>query len=361
MAIITTAEALAFLDITAAEVGPGNISIADGTYTLSEVQAAMDTALNAFSTPTPTGRVYLAGSYDEDAETFTIDSTSDETLIYEYTLSGGSYYFTFSNEQGEQTPAEEDLDPDGQVEAMVNAVNQFIANYCKRTFDLGSHSEYHSGSGPSFFCVNNFPITAVDRLCFGRRAAVRVCNTNTSSKASVSVTATGVMLNYNGSTDSTILFANYVTLTTIVAAINAISGWSADLVDSSYGAFLSSELLPMYGKSCINSAKVGLEIPEDGEYDFEVDAEAGIIKVGDALPKGFRNIRIDYTAGYSSANMPEDLKLAAKIILKDWWDKHNESSFNLSDYSIGGMSKSFEAMIPKEAEHILEAFRRHRL
>ena len=129
MAIITTAEALAFLDITAAEVGPGNISIADGSYTLAQVQAAMSTALNAFSTPTPTGTVYLAGSYDEDAETFTIDSTSDETLIFEYTLSDGNYYFTFANEEGEQSWAEEDLDPDGQVEAMVNAVNTFIASY----------------------------------------------------------------------------------------------------------------------------------------------------------------------------------------------------------------------------------------
>ena len=357
MAIITLAEALAFLDITEAEVGPGNISIADGTYTLAQVQAAMDTALNAFSTPTPTGTVYLAGTYDEDAETFTIDSNSDETLIFEYTLSGGNYYFTFSNESGDQTPTEEDLDPDGQVEALVNAVDKFITNYCKRTFDPTSYTEYHNGSGLSSFCVDNFPITAVTRLAFGGRAAIRICNTNTSSKASVSVNTTGVVLNYNGTANSTCTFASYTTLTTLVAAINAISGWSAELVDSSYGPYLSSELLPLYGKSCIDSSKVDLEIPEEGEYDFDVDTDSGIIKVGDVIPVGFRNVRIDYTAGYTT--MPDDLKFAAKIIIKDWWDKRNESSFNLSSYSIGGMGKSFEGMIPKEARHILESYRRH--
>lgn len=357
MAIITLAEALAFLDITAAEVGPGSISIADGTYTLVQIQAAMDTALNAFSTPTPTGTVYLAGTYDVDAETFAIDSTSDETLEFIYTLSGGNYTFTFTHVLGVQTITTANLDPDGQVETIVNAVEKFIENYCKRVFSSASYTEYHSGSGLPYLFLDNFPVTAVDRLSFGGRAAIRVTNTNASSRASVSVTATGVVLNYNGTANATVLFATYTTLTTVVAAINAISGWSAELVDSSYGAYLSTELVPMYGKSCIDSANVDLEIPEVAEYDFDIDANAGAVKVGDMLPIGFRNVRIDYTAGYST--MPEDLKLAAKIIVKDWFEKRGESSFNLSSYSIGGIGKSFIGLIPPEAKHVLEAYRRH--
>jgi hypothetical protein len=359
MSIITLAEALAFLDITDAEVGPGNISITDGTYTLAQLQTAMSTALNAFSSPTPTGTVYLAGTYDEDAETFAIDSTSAETLIFDYTLSGSTYSFTFSNDEGDQTPTTTDLDPDGQVEAMVNAVDKFISNYCRRVFDSASYTEYQNGSGLPDILLDNYPVTAIDRLSFGGVAAVRACNTNTSTRASVSVNTTGVVLNYNGTANTTCLFATYTTLTTMVAAINAITGWSAELVDASYGAYLSSELLPMYGKGCLNSAYVDLEIPEDAEYDFQVNTDAGIVRVIDAVPVGFRNIRIDYTAGY--ATMPNDLKMAAKIIVKDWYEKRGESSFNLSSYSIGGMSKTITGLIPAEAQQILEAYRRHRV
>lgn len=244
---------------------------------------------------------------------------------------------------------------------LCDAVDQYIKTYCKRTFDSTSYTEYHSGNGLPNLYLDDIPVTAIERVAVGRTGAIRVCNTNTSSTASVSVTTTGVVLTYNGTSDSTCLFATYTTMTTLVAAINAISGWAAELGSSEYGDYLSTELIPSYGKSCIKSQYVDLEIPYEAEYDFEVDADTGILTATAGWTRGTRNIRVDYTAGYAEADMPDDLKTAAKIIVKDWWEKRSESTFNITGYSVGGMTKQIEAVIPKEALAVLASYRRYKV
>ena len=255
---------------------------------------------------------------------------------------------------------EDELADDTDIQGILDGAEVFVGNYCKRTFEETSYREYHSGKGTAWLHLDNFPVTNVTRLAIGRCSAVRIYNTNTSSTATVSANSTGVMLTYNGTTDSTCTFASYTTLTTLVAAINALSanGWAAELTDTQYGAYLSTELVSCYGKSCIRSAQVYLDIPEVAEYDFELDEDAGIIEYPGKFPAGYRNILVQYTAGYTTTTMPEDLKLAVKIIVKDWYEKRSESSFNLSSYSVGGMSKHIEGYIPQEALRILNAYRR---
>lgn len=238
-----------------------------------------------------------------------------------------------------------------------DAAEEFVKSYCRRTFDSASYIEYHDGRGLPELLLNNYPITALTRLSIGRRAALRVCNTNALTIASATVNSTGVVLTYNG-TASTFLFADYASLTLLQAAITATSGWSAELVNAEDACMLSTELCPAYGKSCINSREVSLEIPADAEWDFDIEPDTGVITRPSAFPAGSRNIRVDYTAGYSEADMPEDLKLAVKVLVKDWWEKRAESSFNLGSYSVGGMRKEILSSVPPEAMRILDSYRR---
>jgi hypothetical protein len=254
-------------------------------------------------------------------------------------------------------------DSNTDFEGVLDAALAFVESYTRRVFDSASYIEHHNGNGLPKLFLNNYPITAIQRVAIGRQAAIRVCNTNTSSTAAVNVNALGVVLTYNGIADSTCTFANYATLTLLVAAINALSasGWSAELADATYGAYLSTELSPAYGKSCIKSQYVDLEIPFDGEYSFAVDPDAGILEICDGWPWGYRNVRVDYTAGYAEADMPDDLKFACKVLVKDWWEKRAESTFNITGYAVGGMSKQIEGYVPKEALHILDSYRRMRV
>lgn len=60
---------------------------------------------------------------------------------------------------------------------------------------------------------------------------------------------------------------------------------------------------------------------------YVVDYDSGIIKLinGFRFSKGYRNIRVDYTAGYTST--PEDIKLATKIIVKELY-KDGQTGLN---------------------------------
>lgn len=238
-----------------------------------------------------------------------------------------------------------------------DAAEEFVKSYCRRTFDSASYIEYHDGRGLPKLLLNNYPITALTRLSIGRRAALRVCNTNALTIASATVNSTGVVLTYNG-TASTFLFADYASLTLLQAAITATSGWSAELVNAEDACMLSTELCKSYGRSCIDSQWVDLEVPNGAEYDFVLDDGAGIITYSGSAPAGGASVRVDYTAGYTADTMPEDLKLAVKVLVKDWWEKRAESSFNLGSYSVGGMRKQILSSVPPEAMRILDSYRR---
>jgi hypothetical protein len=356
MSIISLTEALDFLDIMEPEEGPGSISVTDGDYTEAEALVELNAAINQFDTATSTGTLYIAGSYDEQTTTYTFDSSASTTLIWTYVNDDGNLTFTFDHEAGEQEATTADLDPDDVVQDLLDAADKFVKIYCRRDIESTSFVERHDGNGKSYLYLENYPVTAVSRLAIGTLDAIKARNTNTTGTASVSVSSTSVTLTRNG-TDTTLALATYTTMTTLVAAIAATSGWESSLVNSTYGDYLSTDLIPRMGLSAVNNNWVYLPMPYDAEDDFDVDEETGLIELpGGTFSKGRKNILIGYTAGYSSATMPEDLKTAVKIIVKDWYEKRDESSFGLSGYGIAGMSKQIADTIPREAREILDHY-----
>jgi len=206
--------------------------------------------------------------------------------------------------------------------------------------------------------LKNFPLTAVDRVAISYLDVIKVKNTNTVSTASVSVTSTGLRLVKDGVADTSVTFAANATLTAIVSAINGVSGWSAELFNSSYGNYKSSELIEFYGLSAINNNWVYLRVPDEAEDYIKVDINNGSIFKRPCWPKGVNNIYVDYTAGFTSSNMPKDLQLAIKIITKFLYDKKDEETFGVSQWQAENLTGVFEEKgVPMQALLILNSYR----
>lgn len=245
-------------------------------------------------------------------------------------------------------------------------VEQFVKTYCNRDFESTSYTlEEYSGTGGQFLFLNNFPITAVDRIAIGTIDVIKIKNTNSSSNASVSVTSTGLRLVYNNTANATILFASYTTLTLLVAAINALgSGWSAELLHSMYSSYKSTELIKKWGMNALDNNWVYLNIPDKALENFSVNENSGIISRALGFPSGFNNIRVSYTSGYSSTNMPNDLKEAVKQFIQYIYNKRDEESFGLTQYRIGTnsvLSIFEEDPIPKEIKQVFSFYKKSKV
>lgn len=245
---------------------------------------------------------------------------------------------------------------DPNIELIRNAVESWIQKvYCQVDLVSTQHKEKYDGSGTSAFCLNHYPVISLNRLAIGTEDAISVKNTNDGAHASVSVSSTTVTLFKDG-TSSALALATYSTMTTLVAAINAVSGWSAALVDTSFGSYPSTELLEKFGLQCINDNEVYLVMPDEAEESFEVDARTGIVSSVYGFGDGVRSVYVDYTAGY--ATIPDDLQLATLILIKNVYQRRSEESFGAKNYSVSGMSVTFEEGLPDQVVQILNRYRR---
>jgi len=247
---------------------------------------------------------------------------------------------------------EESASEDFNLVAIRDSVEAWVQNiYCRRTFTVTTYKEKYNGTGGKYLTLDNYPIVSLSRLSIGTDDVISIKNTNTGAHAAVSVNPTSVVLVKDGTTN-TLSLTTYSTMTTLVDAINLLSGWTAALLSSSFASYPSSILLEKYGLQCINNNLVYLSQPDEGEDDFEVNPTTGIIYSPFGFPVGVRNIYVDYSAGLST--IPEDLKLAIKLIIKEIYQRRSEESFGVSSFSTGGISVSFAEEIPIQAKTILD-------
>jgi len=246
---------------------------------------------------------------------------------------------------------------DKNIDFIISGVEKWIQEvYCSRNFASDDYKERYDGTDSDILFLDNFPIISLNRLSIWTDEAIQIKNTNTGAHASVSVNSTSVVLYKDGVTNS-LPFSTYTTLTNIVAAINTISGWSASLVLSTYGTYPSTILLEKYGLQCINNNEVYLIMPDEGEDNFELYPKEGkIVLSGGLFPPGNRNVYVEYSAGY--ADIPTDIQLATMILIKNIHQRRNEESFGATNYSVTGMSASFEQDLPLQARQILDGYRK---
>ena len=108
-----------------------------------------------------------------------------------------------------------------------------------------------------------------------------------------------------------------------------------------------------------------MSIPDIAEPEISVDLDNGQIRLSFGFSKGFKNVFVDYTAGYTAANMPDDLKMAVKIIVQYMWGKLDENIFGTELFNIGASGSTGQRIIfdkaftmPKEAEMILSNYKK---
>jgi hypothetical protein len=259
-----------------------------------------------------------------------------------------------------------------------NAVESWIMHYCDRNFFKQSYRERYDGDGTNVLVLRQYPITAIKRLSLWPAYVIRIANILHETIASVAcipnaVTPTaGKVVLSKDDVDVELKFSDYATFGLLVAAINAVgNGWQAYLVSDTFYNYKCTELIERMGLYCLEGNWVYLQMPyQRGELDFDTDSERGIIHLfryglahDDDLgipqreligfPRGTRNIFIDYTAGFDT--IPDDLKLAIKIIVKYILQKKEEESWGTSSQSVGEVSFSFDGTdIPWEARFIID-------
>ena len=384
MSIVSLAETLRFLAVdnqyfeitagndvlvlTSSEGGPCNVDIPDGSYSGDSLATALATAMNADATLTG-GSITFAVTYSSTTYKFTIDATVGETIAFTLSGSDAGYTFGFTADVAAAQTITSDSatgDPTDLVSTILTEAEKFVSNYCRRTFESTAYTlERYSGRGYKTINLKQYPVTIVDRVVVGTRNAISIKNTNSGTSAAVSVSSTGLRLVLDGALDATdVTFATNTTISSMITAINAIgSGWVAASLDSSLNSFKSSDLVTQSALGCINSQIVYLTMADEQEYDVEVDLDTGQIVLNTGFIKGFKNVFVDYTAGYSDANMPADLQLAVKIIVQYMYGRATNNVFGIEFYNIGssgstGLRTIFEKNpIPKDAQTILNNYK----
>ena len=360
--LVTLAEMLSWLDIETEEIvitannnilyfkydsGASTIcTLTQNTYTgdsmATHLKSVLDTALTASLTITYSGNKFTITEAGHTIQYINSGSTAGYDIGFT-TDSLDSVSITSDREVG---------DPSDLVSSILTSTDKYVKGYCRREFESASYNETHDGGVSSIF-LNEYPITALSRVAQGRDEAFYVNNTATTSYASCSCDGTNFTCNLNGS-GSDLALGTYTTITTLVAAINALgNGWTAT-ANSGYGDYLSSEIIDFYGRSCLDSDTAYVDIPSESLTDFIMNASTGEIK--HAFPSGDQNIYISYTAGYSS--IPDDLQMAVKILVQYIYSKQQEDNFGNEYYSLGDVKKALTNEFPIEVQKILMSYKR---
>jgi len=388
MSIISLQESLDFLDVgtgyfeitaendvlnmTSDQGGPVNIDVPDGTYEGDDLATALQTAMNANDTLTG-GVITFAVSYNSTTYKFTIDSGSEHTITIDVSKSDAALAFGFTSDPtaaqsitSDQAAAE---DPTSIVQSILNGVDEWIKSYCQRDFEKTTYTnELYDGNGETSLLLDNYPVISISRLAVDRDDVIKIKNTSSdATTAHVSVDSDGVDLVVSGGTNedsSTIDFATYDTMAKVVNQINSIGkGWTAELMDADYGDLKSTELLECYAKYCgaradTTAAWEYLAMAGDPVNEFRVYKKRGELYYASGFSEGERNIVVSYVAGYSSSDMPEDLKLAVKMLVKVIYDRRDQEIFGVSGYSLGSIKTTLEKEMPSEAREILSRYKK---
>lgn len=282
----------------------------------------------------------------------------------------------------------------GNVARLQGHCEQYFKTYCGRNFEQTAIKEVVRFNRNSSVFLEEYPVTAVTKISTGRLAAITVQNSNTLTSALATVTATGVSLSYNYGTATTLLFATYTSLSTLAAAINAAgNGWSATVL-AGYETCLSVELITIFAAEAINNTQVNLYIPRQSLSQYDLDDDTGEITTpsvfsGDSdrydfsgqypvatdmmlsrfpplsmqfwwMARQYGFVYVNYTAGYTSGNVPQDLKFGILAMIQNAYTDLNESTFGVKQFRIEGYMRVAEDL-PPETKFALELYKRRRM
>ncbi|MGH0051930.1 MAG: hypothetical protein ACQ5SW_00885 [Sphaerochaetaceae bacterium] len=99
----------------------------------------------------------------------------------------------------------------------------------------------------------------------------------------------------------------------------------------------------------------------DGDLvtDYYLDSVSGVIALNnDVFPKGFRNTKIVYSAGYTTSNIPEEVKKACLEAIQTAWNRQNDNSYGITNRSDpNGISISYETRLSNDVFEVFANLR----
>uniref|UniRef100_A0A6M3XWV5 Putative head-tail connector n=1 Tax=viral metagenome TaxID=1070528 RepID=A0A6M3XWV5_9ZZZZ len=322
-----------------------NVEVTDGTYTGAELAAHLKTKIDTAFTITSTV------SYSTTTKKFTIAVEAAHTIAFTASGSDAGLLFGFNTDHAAAVSITSNIaasDPSAIISVIHGSVEDWVENYCQRKFEAALYvKERHDGDGQNKIYFEQYPVLAVnlDDLVWNSTAKT-VTRADGGSFVDDGFVAGDKVLVQNSDSNSGLLTiaAGGVAALTLTFSDSITSDTSDDDV-----------ILSHFRELWIG----GSEIDED---DYEVFDDH--IYYSGGFYRGHGNIRFTYYAGYSASNMPDDLQMAIKIIVKYMYQKRQEEVFGVGSYSIGDIQVTSEGgivnptVIPKEAEAILEKYRK---
>jgi hypothetical protein len=258
-------------------------------------------------------------------------------------------------------------------------VEREIKNYCQWEIESADYiNKLLNGSGTRTLKLGVRNVTAFVKVSLGFRAAINIKHSTASSNAYAKVNVSGnapvslglVVADGSDVGDTTELFSTYTTMTALVAQINARSGngWSAQLDDADYGIFASTNLIPIQNvyagtQDGTDPGWTDLMMPDEPLTGYELNENVGSISLPGGWPKGTKNIPATFTAGWTTANMPDDLKQAVAQMINFFYTKHQQGTTGIKSFSLSHlrieyiteMRESGSSSIPIEVLDVLDA------
>jgi len=251
------------------------------------------------------------------------------------------------------TGSGDDLILDGYIDHATAKIERWIG----RQILVRNYSEWYGGNDVRSVRVKQYPINNVVGVYTGLASAIMIASTDSSDiRLTVSINteplgtvasgalAPGVTLTRTtsaGTTSiSTLTFATYPDTTSLVAAINAITGYSASVST----AMRCAQLHPRAGGDIKMATVVLTGVNVSSEFVY--DSYLGIVTIRqDAFPtaqsysarypSALQSTLIEYSAGYTA--VPDDIHQACMVIAGTMYlSRKSDSSLqseSLGDYS----------------------------
>jgi uncharacterized phiE125 gp8 family phage protein len=256
-----------------------------------------------------------------------------------------------------------DEDSDQILTALIDRASGYIERYCNRKLKTRTYSrEVYYGNGYRRLILDQYPVTAVTRVSYGRKNAFSITNTTATNNATVEITASAVKLTADGAAATSLALATYATITLLLAAINAVSGWTATLPDSSLGVRKSTDLLMRPGMHCLSPTVCYAELPLGELTDYFLvdpteDRNYGVIESVGGFVCG-EDYFVDYTAGFTT--IPFALEEACILLIAYRYNQKAKDA-SIKSESLGDYSYSLRDMsgaLPPDLQDAIDLYRR---
>ena len=291
-----------------------------GTDNIDLTDSGSDTLAELVSTITTLGKGFVARLVGNSTESSTDLLPFPSTSIF-----------------GESNEKEMKVEQNALLRMLVEEAYDSIVVECGRHFLDASYDE-RSSVGPDGVIVLKEPdVSAIHFIGNSSSDAMRVEYTGGDQHARVEITSTSLKItSTTGATDTSNEFtfssSSYDTISEVVDAITAVSGWTATLIQDDPSKFLIRQP-SLYVKQHGTSQNQTLESWDAYDDSFTTHYEAGVVQLVSGRILGLA--RILYRAGTSEIPKPVERELFA--LVKTSYDGSKQNSAltgeKLGDYS----------------------------